>query len=54
MAPIPIVYPLLVQTKLSKSLTLDNGTDNGDLPFHAARTITVDGCIRLMQTKADH
>ena len=47
MAPIPIVCPLLlVQTKLSKSLTLDNGTDYGDLPFHAAHAITVDGCIR--------
>ena len=42
-----------MQTKLSKSLTLDNGTDCGDLPFHAAHAITVDGCIRLMQTKAD-
>ena len=52
--PIPIVYPLLVQTKLSKSLTLDNGTDYGDLPFHAAQAITIDGCIRLMQTKAAH
>ena len=54
MAPIPIVYALLVQTKLSKSLTLDNGTDYGDLPFHAAHAITADGCIRLIQTKAAH
>jgi len=43
-----------VQTKLSKSLTLDNGTDYGDLPFQAVHAITVDGCIRLMQPKADH
>ena len=38
-----------MQTKLSKSLTLDNGTDFGDLPFHAVHAITVerplDGCI---------
>ena len=54
MDPIPIIYPVLVQFKLSKSLTLDNGTDYGDLPFHAAYAITVDGCIQLMQTKAAH
>ena len=46
--PISIFSSLLVQTKLSKSLTLDNGTDYGDLAFHAAHAITVDGCIGLM------
>ena len=51
MDPILIFYPILVKTKLSKSLTLDNGTDYGDLPFHAGHAITVDGCIQLMQTK---
>ena len=49
-----LVFSFPVQTKLSKSLTLDNGTDHGDLPFHAAHAITVDGCIRLMQTMAVH
>ena len=38
---------------MPKSLTLDNGTGNGDLAFQAAKAITVDGCmggpIRLMQ-----
>ena len=49
-----VAFILIVQTKISKYLTLDNETDYGDLPFHAAHAITVDGCIRLMQTKAAH
>ena len=44
----------LVKFKLSKSLTLDNGTDFDGSHFQTAHAITVDGCIRLMQTKASH
>ena len=42
----------LVKFKLSKSLTLDNGTDLSGSHFQTARAITVDGCIGLMQTMA--
>ena len=54
MDPIPIVSSLLVQTKLSKSLTLDNGTDLDGSHFQTAHAITVDGCIRCVQTKGSH
>ena len=42
----------LVKFELSKSFTLDNGTDFDGSHFQTARAITVDGCIRLMQTMA--
>ena len=44
----------LVKLKLSKSLTLDNGTDLSGSHFQTAYAITVDGCIRLMQKMAAH
>ena len=44
----------LVKFKLSKSLTLDNGTDFDGSHFQTAHAITVDGCIRCVQTKAAH
>ena len=47
-------YYYVVKFKLSKSFTLDNGTDFDGSHFQTAHAITVDGCIRLMQTKASH
>ena len=44
----------LVKFKLSKYLTLDNGTDFDGCHFQTAHAITVDGCIRCVQTKAAH
>ena len=40
--------PWQVKFNLSKSLTLDNGTDLSGSHFQTAHAITVDGCIRLM------
>ena len=47
-----LCFCILVKFKLSKSLTLDNGTDLDGSHFQTARAITVDGCIGLMQTMA--
>ena len=44
----------LVKFKLSKSLTLDNGTDFAGSHFQTAHAITFNDCIRCVQTKASH
>jgi len=44
----------LVKFKLSKSFTLNNGTDFAGSHFQTAHAITFDDCIRCVQTKADH
>ena len=44
----------LVKFKLSKSLTLDNGTDFAGSHFQTAHAITFNDCIRCVQTKAAH
>ena len=44
----------LVKFKLSKSLTLDNGTDFAGSHFQTAHAITFNDPFRCVQTKAAH
>ena len=47
-----IMYLYSSKIQTFQIFTLDNGTDFDGSHFQTARAITVDGCIRLMQTMA--